>query len=57
MDVDAQVRELALRHASADEVREAAVAAGMRTLREDGLDTVRTGVTSIDEVVRVIGNA
>jgi len=57
MDVDAQVRELALRNASADEVREAAVAAGMRTLREDGLDKVRGGVTSIDEVVRVIGTA
>jgi type IV pilus assembly protein PilB len=57
MDVSARVRELTLRRASADEVAEVAVQEGMRTLRDDGLDKLRSGLTSIDEVVRVIGSA
>ncbi|HEU4656144.1 MAG TPA: ATPase, T2SS/T4P/T4SS family [Capillimicrobium sp.] len=57
MDVSARVRELALRRASADEVAAVAIEEGMRTLRDDGLDKLRSGLTSIDEVVRVIGSA
>ncbi|HEY8584457.1 MAG TPA: ATPase, T2SS/T4P/T4SS family, partial [Capillimicrobium sp.] len=57
MDVSARIRELALRRASADEVAAVAVDEGMRTLRDDGLDKLRSGLTSIDEVVRVIGSA
>jgi type II secretory ATPase GspE/PulE/Tfp pilus assembly ATPase PilB-like protein len=29
----------------------------MRTLREDGLEKVREGITSISEVLRVVGKA
>jgi type IV pilus assembly protein PilB len=57
MDVSARIRELALRRASADEVAAVAVEEGMRTLRDDGLEKLRSGLTSIDEVVRVIGSA
>ena len=28
----------------------------MRTLREDGLDKIQRGITSIPEVLRVVGN-
>jgi type IV pilus assembly protein PilB len=56
MDVSPRIRELALKRGSADEVVEAARAEGMRTLREDGFDKVRMGVTSIDEVIRVTGS-
>jgi type IV pilus assembly protein PilB len=53
MPVDDEIRRLAVRRASADEVAAAAVAAGMRRLREDGLDKVRQGLTSFAEVARV----
>jgi type IV pilus assembly protein PilB len=57
MDISARIRELALRRASADEVATVAIEEGMRTLRDDGLEKLRSGLTSIDEVVRVIGSA
>ena len=34
-------------------IKDAAVKQGMRTLRDDGWRTVRTGVTTVAEVVRV----
>jgi general secretion pathway protein E len=46
-------RQLILKRASADLIRDAAVKQGMRTLREDGWRTVREGVTTVAEVVRV----
>ena len=50
-----EIRALILRKASSDEITAAAVDAGMRRLRDDGLDKVRAGITSIPEVLRVIG--
>ena len=50
------LRRLILDRASHDELRAEARAQGMRTLREDGLDKVRHGITSIPEVLRVVGN-
>jgi len=40
---------------SAGELRRLAVAAGMRTLRDDGVRLVREGVTTAEEVLRVTG--
>ena len=57
MVVDERLRELILERASADELRAAARDEGMRSLREDGLDKVRAGVTSVAEVLRVTGSA
>ncbi|MEW5728383.1 MAG: type II secretion system ATPase GspE [Pseudomonadota bacterium] len=48
-----EVRRLILRHAEAAEIQTAAVAAGMRTMYEDGLAKVLSGLTSLDEVLRV----
>jgi type IV pilus assembly protein PilB len=53
MAVTEQIRELIIRRAAADEIAAAAVADGMRRLREDGLDKVRAGVTSFAEIARV----
>jgi type II secretory ATPase GspE/PulE/Tfp pilus assembly ATPase PilB-like protein len=39
--------------ASLNEVRQAAASAGMRTLRMDGLEKVKSGVTTLDEIYRV----
>jgi type II secretory ATPase GspE/PulE/Tfp pilus assembly ATPase PilB-like protein len=41
---------------STDEIFEAAVAAGMRTLREDGVRLSLAGVTSLEEVRRITGD-
>jgi type IV pilus assembly protein PilB len=56
MALTEDVRTLILRKSSSDEVAAAAVAGGMRRLREDGLEKVRAGVTSIAEVLRVVGS-
>ena len=40
--------------ASADDIRKAAIADGMVTLRHAGLLGAAAGVTSLDEVLRVI---
>ena len=40
-----------------DDIREVAVKEGMRRLRDDGLEKVRQGRTSVAEVVRVIGTS
>jgi type IV pilus assembly protein PilB len=45
--------ELAVRRASRDEVEREAMASGMRTLWEDGMDKVSAGLTSIEELARV----
>ena len=51
------VRRLILDGAGNDAVRGIARAEGMRTLHEAGLDKVRQGITSIPEVLRVLGSS
>ena len=53
MDTDNEIRKLLLKHASSDEIREAARRTGMRTLAEDGWRLVRIGDTTPEEVFRV----
>ena len=52
MDIDEQVRDLILTGASAYELREKAHDAGMISLRMSGLQKIRDGVTTLDEVMR-----
>jgi general secretion pathway protein E/type IV pilus assembly protein PilB len=47
------VRQLAHDRASSWEIRKAALADGMRTLRQDAWDKVLQGRTTVDEVLRV----
>jgi type IV pilus assembly protein PilB len=47
------LRELVLSGASANELKKASMEAGMMTLRQSGIQKLREGVTSIEEVVRV----
>ncbi len=56
MKVTEEIRELALQRAPADRIAAIAVSQGMKRLREDGLEKVRLGVTSIAEVTRVTGS-
>jgi type IV pilus assembly protein PilB len=55
MPVTDEIRDLALHSASSDKIMDTARAEGMRTLREDAFEKVRQGVTSVDEVLRVLG--
>jgi type IV pilus assembly protein PilB len=51
--VDSKIQELVLRNATAGEIKQLAVQNGMKTLRDDGLQKVLEGKTTIDEVLRV----
>jgi len=48
------VRDLVVHRAPATEVRAQAIRDGMRTLRDDGLEKVITGISTIDEILRVV---
>jgi type IV pilus assembly protein PilB len=52
MEINDEVRELILIGASALELRKKAIDDGMITLRESGLQKVRNGLTTLEEVVR-----
>jgi type IV pilus assembly protein PilB len=53
MTISAEIRTLALERRSAAEILEMAIVQGMRTLKDDGLEKVKHGRTSIAEVARV----
>ncbi len=48
------IQRLTLERRSSGEIKEAAVAEGMITLRRDGLEKVRQGLTSLEEILRVV---
>ena len=48
-----EIRRLAIRNASGAEIKHAAVAQGLRTLRDDGAHKVLSGLSTIEEVMRV----
>ena len=50
MTMDTTIEDLAVKHAPADEIKKAAQASGMISMRQDGILKVLEGVTSIDEV-------
>jgi type IV pilus assembly protein PilB len=52
-----EIRSLILSKASSGEIEQAAVTAGMHRLRDDGLEKVRGGITSLAEILRVLGNS
>jgi type IV pilus assembly protein PilB len=54
MPMDDRIKDLISRNGTADQIREAAVAAGMRTLSQDALSRVASGVTSVEEARRVV---
>ncbi|MDP2710756.1 MAG: type IV-A pilus assembly ATPase PilB [Solirubrobacteraceae bacterium] len=56
MVVSEEIRKLALARAPAPQIAEVAVRQGMRLMRDDGLEKVRHGMTSIQEVTRVTGS-
>ena len=47
------IRSMVMRHVTAGEVRQQAMAEGMQTMYENGLSKAVAGVTTIEEVLRV----
>jgi type IV pilus assembly protein PilB len=55
MSMSDEIRSLTLARAASEQIATVAVREGMRRLREDGLEKVKSGQTSIAEVARVTG--
>jgi type IV pilus assembly protein PilB len=56
MTISETIRQMAVSRETADAIAHEAVREGMMRLREDGLEKVRRGVTSIAEIARVAGS-
>jgi type IV pilus assembly protein PilB len=54
MPVNEEIERLVVESASSDEIKRVSQAQGMTTLRFDGLQKVKAGLTSIQEVLRVV---
>jgi type IV pilus assembly protein PilB len=52
--INDEIRRLIQNNAGADEIRAAAAAGGMQFLRDDALEKLKAGWTSLEEVLRVI---
>lgn len=52
--VTSDIRELIISEASASQLRKKAISNGMITMFEDGLDKVARGITTIEEIMRVV---
>jgi type IV pilus assembly protein PilB len=53
MHLSERIKEMAVAHAPEAEIATAAREEGMCTLREDGIEKVRAGLTSLEEILRV----
>jgi type IV pilus assembly protein PilB len=54
MPMTEEIERLTVERASADAIKAVAVQQGMMTLRDDGLEKARMGLTSLEEVARVV---
>jgi type IV pilus assembly protein PilB len=52
-----EMRSLVLAHTNTDDLRKRAIAVGMTTLRQGGLQKARDGLTTVEEVLRVTSSA
>ncbi len=54
LNVTSTIKELIVKRATSDQIQEQAVKEGMRTMIEDGFVKASQGITSVEEVLRVI---
>jgi len=54
MEITEDIERLAVDRASAAEITKVALAQGMHTLRQDGWIKAEMGLTSVDEIMRVV---
>jgi len=52
MQITPTIRNMILHGKSSDSVRKVAIEEGMKTLRDDGIEKIRQGVTTIEELMR-----
>ncbi len=52
--VDDGIRQMVTADASIGQIREAALRSGMKTMLEDGLDKAAKGITTLEEVLRIV---
>jgi type IV pilus assembly protein PilB len=55
MTVSEEIRALTLQRAASEQIAVVAMREGMRRMREDGLEKVKSGITTMSEVSRVTG--
>lgn len=55
LELDDPLRKLVSRDAGAAELRKQAIESGMITMRQDGIEKVKQGITTIEEVMQVCG--
>lgn len=53
LTMNRELRQLILKNANSEAIKDAAMKVGMKTLFMDGLEKVREGLTSLDEVLKV----
>ncbi len=54
LEMNEELKKIVLKGGSADEVEESAINNGMTTMLENGIEKALSGVTSLEEVIRVI---
>ena len=54
MPMSEEIERLTVERASSEAVKTVALQQGMRLLRDDGLEKARAGLTSIEEIARVV---
>jgi type IV pilus assembly protein PilB len=54
LEVSDEIRRLVVSGAGADQIQDVARAEGMQTMREDGIQRAREGLTSVEEIARVV---
>jgi type IV pilus assembly protein PilB len=52
--VSEEIQRMAVERRPSDEIKHLAVEQGMRTLRKDGMEKVKLGMTTLEEVLRVV---
>jgi type IV pilus assembly protein PilB len=53
MPIDNEIKSLIMKRVTAEEIKQVAKKKGMKTLREDGLDKVFEGITTLEEVMKI----
>lgn len=54
LEVSPEIRELIMKHANAQEIKAAAVKGGMTTMIQDGVEKALRGITTLEEVLRIM---
>jgi len=53
LETSKEIRKLIAKKADTDEITKQALAEGMTTMLDDGLDKIKKGLTTMEEILRV----